>query len=133
MGGRCARELPQRARREGARLPPGPDALSRVLTRLTSRWPLGGVDQRDFGEAGRVAGAVLRTLGLGYCLRSGSGCGGGGAVPAPAFLQVGARVAVTSRDERLGQNPERFRSSERGWWGKGAYALMGSFQLLSSA
>lgn len=35
--------------------PRGLDALSRVLTRLTSRWPLGRVDQTDRGEAGRVA------------------------------------------------------------------------------
>lgn len=132
MGGRRAGELPQGARRERASFTGGLDALSRVLTRLTSRWPLGRVDQTDRGEAGRVAERSLTYAPIGVLFevwlpmrkkRSGS---------LPAF-QEGAGVAVTLRAERLGWNPERFRSLQRGWWGKGAFGLMGSFQLLSSA
>lgn len=39
--------------------PAGPGALSMVLTRSSPRWPQRGVDQRELGEAGRVAERCL--------------------------------------------------------------------------
>lgn len=41
------------------------------------------VDHRDLGEAGTVAETVFYLQRLVYCLRTGSGCGEGGAMPAP--------------------------------------------------
>lgn len=37
----------------------GPGALSMVLALSSARWPQRGVDQRDLGEAGRVAERCL--------------------------------------------------------------------------
>ena len=41
------------------------------------------VDRGDLGEAGKVAETVFYLQRLVYCLRAGSGCGEGGATPAP--------------------------------------------------
>lgn len=47
--------------------PAGPGALSMVLTRSSERWLQRGVDQRDLGEAGRVAERCL-VLRINWCI-----------------------------------------------------------------
>lgn len=131
MGGTRA-ELPQRARGEGAGCSAAPgcavQGANAVDFALASE--KGGPER--VGEAGRLVERSLTYPPIGaLCevwlpLRRRHGS-------RPAFLLEGLGVAVTSRAERLGQNQELLSSLERGWWGKGAYALMGSFQLLSGA
>ena len=82
--------------------PLGPDALSRVLTRLTECWPQRRVGQRDLGEAGRMATRSLLCARIGVLFeiwlplrrrRSGSRA---------ACLRDRTEVAVTSKARTAG-------------------------------
>lgn len=86
MGGRevCGR-APSEGKAGGSRLrlPAGPRCTVQGANAVDFALPSGkgGLETLERWEGWR--GAVLPSLGLAYCLRSGSRCGGGRAVPAP--------------------------------------------------
>lgn len=133
VGGRRAGEPLGSASRKPADGPRGPGSAVQSANAAGCARLQRGVDQTDLGEAEPVAEPSHTQASTGVLFEVWLPLPGRRRDFRAAFLQDGAEVAVTSRVPALGWNHERFVCLGRGPWGKGAYALKGSFQLLSGA